>query len=178
MQMKTNSIWMGAAIGFALLLLFATPQRAVAQWSTASNQTDVFKTNTTGNVGIGTASPGQPVEVKAASPAIRFNGTSAGAIYDIGILPNVGHATVQRVDTTNANTIFRIIPHGTGADYTGYGAGHLMGQWQIFGPSPDAESPRGARPPRRTIGRRGQPSEYRESVKAPRYRRPTRRNAT
>src|SRR5260370_8185122 len=133
MQMKTNSTWMGAAIGFALLLLFAAPQKAVAQWTTASNGNDVYKTNTTGNVGVGTASPGQPVEVKAASPAIRFNGTSAGAIYDIGILPNVEHDRLQRDDKKNANTIFRIIQNGTGADYTGYGAGHLMGQWQIFG---------------------------------------------
>src|SRR5258707_9615337 len=65
--MKTNSIWMGAAIGFALVLLFAAPQRAVAQWTTASNGNDVYKTNTTGNVGIGTTSPSDPLHVSSAS---------------------------------------------------------------------------------------------------------------
>ena len=63
---KTNSIWMGATIGFALLLLFAAPQRAVAQWTTSGN--NISNTNT-GNVGVGTTSPQYSLNVWGTSNA-------------------------------------------------------------------------------------------------------------
>src|SRR5712692_4599692 len=80
---KTNSIWMGAAIGFALLLLFAAPQRAVAQWTTNGN--NINNTNS-GNVGVGTTSPDKLLTVQGTVPAplgamsvFRTTGSNNGA---------------------------------------------------------------------------------------------------
>src|SRR6266851_3440898 len=87
---KTNKIWMGAAIGFALLLLFAAPQRAVAQWTASGN--NISNTNT-GNVGVGTASPGRLLTV---------NG-------DAGITTLYGNSTSQ-----NANDSLKLGPGSNG----------------------------------------------------------------
>ncbi len=97
---KTNKIWMGAAIGFALLLLFAAPQRAVAQWTASGN--NISNTNT-GNVGVGTASPGRLLTV---------NG-------DAGITTLYGNSTSQ-----NANDSLKLGPGSNGnffIDNTGAG---------------------------------------------------------
>ena len=75
---KTNKTWMSAAIGFALLLLFAAPQRVVAQWTTSGN--NISNTNT-GNVGIGTTTRGRKLEILATDgEAIRLyrNGNYVG----------------------------------------------------------------------------------------------------
>src|SRR6266850_6021382 len=93
MKMKTksqkmNSIWARGAIGFAMLLLFAAPQRVVAQWTTGTN---ISNTNT-GNVGIGTASPGKLLTV---------NG-------DAGITTLYGNSTSQ-----NANDSLKLGPGRT-----------------------------------------------------------------
>src|SRR5713101_4174182 len=89
---KTNSIWMGAAIGFALLLLFAAPRRAVAQWTMTGN--NISNTNT-GNVGVGvgTTSPGKLLTV---------NG-------DAGITTLYGNSTSQ-----NANDSLKLGPGSNG----------------------------------------------------------------
>src|SRR5216684_6007179 len=87
---KTNKIWMGAAIGFALLLLFAAPQRAVAQWTASGN--NISNTNT-GNVGVGTTSPGKLLTV---------NG-------DAGITTLYGNSTSQ-----NANDSLKLGPGSNG----------------------------------------------------------------
>src|SRR5882672_1750894 len=99
---KTNSIWAGGAIGFALLLLFAAPQRAVAQWTTNGN--NISNTNT-GNVGVGTGttSPGKLLTV---------NG-------DAGITTLYGNSTSQ-----NANDSLKLGPGSNGnlfIDNTGAG---------------------------------------------------------
>src|SRR6266852_8826014 len=99
---KTNKIWMGAAIGFALLLLFAAPQRAVAQWTASGN--NISNTNT-GNVGVGTGttSPGKLLTV---------NG-------DAGITTIYGNSTSQ-----NANDSLKLGPGSNGnffIDNTGAG---------------------------------------------------------
>src|SRR5216684_2154242 len=80
---KTNSIWFGGAIGLALLLLFAAPQRAVAQWATSGN--NISNTNT-GNVGVGTTSPDKLLTVQGTVPAplgamsvFRTTGSNNGA---------------------------------------------------------------------------------------------------
>ena len=58
--MNTNSvsvrrrIYSSITLGFFLLV---TSPAARAQWSTAANGTDVYKTNTSGNVGLGTQTP-------------------------------------------------------------------------------------------------------------------------
>src|SRR6266436_4052245 len=70
MQMKTNSqktnkTWMGAAIGFALLLL-TCGQTAVAQSNTFPSS---------GNAGVGTTSPPQPLTVSG--NASSATGTTA-----------------------------------------------------------------------------------------------------
>src|SRR5713101_4033438 len=83
---KTNSIWMGAAIGFALLLLFAAPRRAVAQ-----TNTNTFPTS--GNAGVGTTSPGKLLTV---------NG-------DAGITTLYGNSTSQ-----NANDSLKLGPGSNG----------------------------------------------------------------
>ena len=82
--MKRNSerpgqtVWMVTMIGFALLLLFAAPQRAVAQWG--ANGNNISNTNT-GNVGIGTASPDKLLTVQGtgAMSVFRTTGSNNGA---------------------------------------------------------------------------------------------------
>ena len=72
-KMKTNSqktnqkLWLSATIGFALLLLVATPQTATAQqWTTNGN--NISNANT-GNVGVGTPSPDKLFTVQGALPS-------------------------------------------------------------------------------------------------------------
>src|SRR6266851_2528901 len=81
MQMKTNSqqtnnIWIGVTMSFALLLLFAAPQRAMAQSNTFP---------TTGNAGVGTTTPDKLFTVQGAigSPGgamtvVRSTGSNNG----------------------------------------------------------------------------------------------------
>src|SRR5712692_5095888 len=64
---KTNSIWMGAAIGFALLLL-TCGQTAVAQSNTFPSS---------GNAGVGTTSPSAKLEVSGANVLPRVTNTDA-----------------------------------------------------------------------------------------------------
>src|SRR5712692_3950648 len=69
---KTNSIWIGVALSIVLLLLFASPQRAVAQWATSGN--NISNTNS-GNVGVGTTAPQNKLTVTQSSGGTGFGGT-------------------------------------------------------------------------------------------------------
>jgi hypothetical protein len=92
----TNSIWMGAIIGFALLLLFAAPQRAEAQWTTSGN--NVSNTNT-GNVGIGTTSPADLLHVRSTTNGAVVNVITDGwtnAERGLKIFTNTGGASTVR----------------------------------------------------------------------------------
>src|SRR5713101_1630293 len=98
MQMKTNSqqtnnIWIGVTMSFALLLLFAAPQRAVAQWTTSGN--NISNTNT-GNVGIGTTSPGAKVHISGAASGVSPSSTFAQVAVE-----NSGSAGVQIMNPDN-----------------------------------------------------------------------------
>src|SRR5260370_21168307 len=98
--MKRNShktskrFWMSAAIGFALLLLVATPRTATAQWTTG---TDISNTNS-GNVGVGTSTSASRLDVLVnAEWVARFkktNATNGGIIIDAaaGYNPNLALA--------------------------------------------------------------------------------------
>src|SRR5260370_30446846 len=91
---KTNKTWMGAAIGFALLLLATFSPNAVAQTNTFPS---------TGKVGVGTTSPGKLLTV---------NG-------DAGITTLYGNSTSQ-----NANDSLKLGPGSNGnffIDNTGAG---------------------------------------------------------
>ncbi|HXM51377.1 MAG TPA: hypothetical protein VN956_26275, partial [Pyrinomonadaceae bacterium] len=82
---KTNrKTWLGAAAGLALILLTASPRTALGQqWNTNGN--DISNANT-GNVGVGTATPGYRLDVLVnAQWAARFKKTDAtngGIIID------------------------------------------------------------------------------------------------
>jgi hypothetical protein len=74
---KTNkSIWLAAAIGWALLILFAQPQMVSAQqWTTNGN--DISNTNS-GNVGVGLTTPLYKFDVLSGTNIIaRFGSTAA-----------------------------------------------------------------------------------------------------
>ncbi|MGZ8844877.1 MAG: hypothetical protein ACXW3C_00265 [Pyrinomonadaceae bacterium] len=78
---KTNcKIWLGAATGFALILLAASPRTALAQqWTTNGN--NINNTNT-GNVGVGTTSPEARLSVHDSYGNVAiFNSTNANGIY-------------------------------------------------------------------------------------------------
>ncbi len=73
---QTNNIWIGVTMSFALLLLFAAPQRAMAQSNTFP---------TTGNAGVGTTTPDKLFTVQGAigSPGgamtvVRSTGSNNG----------------------------------------------------------------------------------------------------
>src|SRR5712691_5540176 len=80
--MKANSLetnrkfWLSAAIGLALLILFAQPQTVSAQqWTTNGN--DISNTNT-GNVGVGLTTPLYKFDVLSGTNIIaRFGSTAA-----------------------------------------------------------------------------------------------------
>jgi hypothetical protein len=76
---KTNrKIWMGAAMGFALLLLIASPQRAVAQqWNGPDGSNNISNANSA-NVGIGLTVPLYKFDVLSGTNVIaRFGSTAA-----------------------------------------------------------------------------------------------------
>ena len=76
--MKTNSqksntkIWIGS-ISFALLILVIGSRTASAQWTNGTNA-PISNTNN-GNVGIGTTSPGYPLDVNG---SMRVGGGGRG----------------------------------------------------------------------------------------------------
>lgn len=76
--LKTNkSIWSAAAIGWALLILFAQPQTVSAQqWTTNGN--DVSNTNS-GNVGVGLTTPLYKFDVLSTTNIIARFGSTASA---------------------------------------------------------------------------------------------------
>lgn len=61
------------AVSFTVLLL---PVVTNAQWTTADASNNINNTNT-GNVGIGTTTPGQKLEISAVSPQIQMSDTGA-----------------------------------------------------------------------------------------------------
>src|SRR5260221_13077904 len=65
----TLVLWLASTI-----ILLGFSQNASGQWTTVTNSNDVYKTNTAGNVGIGTASPtqGKLVLSDAAQSAARL----------------------------------------------------------------------------------------------------------
>jgi hypothetical protein len=52
----------------ATIILLGSSQNARAQWTTVTNSNDVYKTNTAGNVGVGTTSPQAKLQVEGSSP--------------------------------------------------------------------------------------------------------------
>src|SRR5882724_8381333 len=73
---KTNkSIWLAAAIGWALLILFAQQTVSAQQWTTNGN--DISSTNS-GNVGVGLTTPLYKFDVLSGTNIIaRFGSTAA-----------------------------------------------------------------------------------------------------
>jgi hypothetical protein len=89
----------------AVILLFSCSQTAVAQqWTTNGN--DISNANT-GNVGIGTTTPAQKLEVSASSPLMQMSDTAAGGIKMTlginggfaGFAPNRNLVTSAHYDT-------------------------------------------------------------------------------
>jgi hypothetical protein len=68
-----SAMWIFALVVFTLLILFASPESAQAQWTTNGN--NINNTNT-GNVGIGTTTP-------AAKLAVTTNSASANATVTV-----------------------------------------------------------------------------------------------
>src|SRR5712692_1963006 len=149
---KTNKIWMGAAIGFALLLLFAAPQRAVAQWTASGN--NISNTNT-GNVGVGTTSPGKHLTVNgdAGITTLYGNSTSQNANDSLKLGPgsngnffidNIGAGGLAQTiigfnttKTAGANGVFSIFNNSTDRNllFMAQSAGTGSGSNQVVFPT-------------------------------------------
>ena len=84
---KTNSIWLGATIGFVLLLLATFSPSAVAQ-------TNTFPSS--GNTGVGTTSPGAKVHVSGAASGVSPSSTLAQIAVE-----NSGSAGIQIMNPDN-----------------------------------------------------------------------------
>src|SRR5216684_5797933 len=158
MQMKTNSqqtnnIWIGVTMSLALLLLFAAPQRAVAQWTTGTN---ISNTNT-GNVGVGTGttSPGKLLTVNgdAGITTLYGNSTSQNANDSLKLGPgsngnffidNIGAGGLAQTiigfnttKTAGANGVFSIFNNSTDRNllFMAQSAGTGSGSNQVVFPT-------------------------------------------
>ena len=104
-QNRKQIIWTISAIGFALVLLLVNAQTAKAQWTTNGN--DVYKTNTAGNVGVGTTTPQQKLDVPggAVFGSIFVGASTTTYAYNIDLLANGNNnPLVQRIQNTGTNT--------------------------------------------------------------------------
>ena len=89
--------WAGKLIMLAVIFLFSCSQKILAQqWSTSANGTDISNTNS-GNVGVGTSSPANKLDVVSSSGTwtARFKKSDAshgGILIDsaAGFNPNIG----------------------------------------------------------------------------------------
>jgi hypothetical protein len=135
MTMKINSpktnrkTWLGAAIGFALLFVVATPRTAMAQWATSGN--NISNTNS-GNVGVGTTTPTLgKLQVTGmvgnTSAVFGSDGTGVGLIQNWGQIGfntyhngafraiNTGYGGTVGVDQGTGGIFFRTADTVTGA---------------------------------------------------------------
>jgi hypothetical protein len=91
------------------MLLIGVPRTASAQWSTAANGNDVYKTNTAGNVGIGTASPGSKLTVVSGSGYVYFlnDTTGLGSLWGFGGV-NGSNLAIAAYTPASGNLISRL----------------------------------------------------------------------
>src|SRR5712692_1115019 len=149
---KTNSIWIGVALSIVLLLLFAAPQRAVAQWTASGN--NISNTNT-GNVGVGTTSPGKHLTVNgdAGITTLYGNSTSQNANDSLKLGPgsngnffidNIGAGGLAQTiigfnttKTAGANGVFSIFNNSTDRNllFMAQSAGTGSGSNQVVFPA-------------------------------------------
>ncbi len=107
------AMW-GSLIAAAIMLL-GNYHKAQAQWTTAQNGNDVYKTNTAGNVGIGTQAPAYPLHVE---------GASADPLYSQGYFKN----------TSTANPYGGIAVDGVNQSHVRFLLnGALKWQWRVGG---------------------------------------------
>ncbi len=150
---QTNNIWIGVTMSLALLLLFAAPQRAVAQWTTGTN---ISNTNT-GNVGVGTGttSPGKLLTVNgdAGITTLYGNSTSQNANDSLKLGPgsngnffidNIGAGGLAQTiigfnttKTAGANGVFSIFNNSTDRNllFMAQSAGTGSGSNQVVFPT-------------------------------------------
>ena len=70
--------WAGMLITLTIIIFFGCSQKAFAQqWSTSSNGNDISNSNS-GNVGVGTTSPGVKLDILSSVNLIARFGTTAG----------------------------------------------------------------------------------------------------
>ncbi len=97
-QHRTSTV---AAIGFALALLLLNAQTTRAQWTSGTN---INNTNS-GNVGVGTSSPGEKLDVAG---TIRTTGQStapaSGAGIEISYSGGIGY--IQSYDRAVSDTTY------------------------------------------------------------------------
>jgi hypothetical protein len=116
-RVQINSI----LIGLLLMLCFGDASSTQAQWTTSGN--DVYKTNTAGNVGIGTTSPGAKLHVEQSTAG--FGSTVVGTFFTPDTV-NGGSRGIQILGTgvgTAGGDVAVGFAKNTSAPYAFYSSG-------------------------------------------------------
>ena len=100
-------------ITLVAFILLGTSQNVLAQWTTAPNGNDIYKTNSIGNVGIGTSAPTQSLHIR--------NDQNTNTMVLVENLSNVSGAQANFRAVNDNNGISQVGIYGSASSYGSLG---------------------------------------------------------